>query len=70
MVQTSHCPRGPFCAFAHVESKYIAGMIFFFRYLIDYSYFPLEKIAKSCWTQSEQVKNGPFERGCGLAAIM
>jgi len=22
MVQTGYCPRGPFCAFAHVESKW------------------------------------------------
>ena len=22
MVQHGYCPRGPFCAFAHVESKY------------------------------------------------
>ena len=23
MVQTGYCPRGPFCAFAHVERKYM-----------------------------------------------
>ena len=23
MVQTGYCPRGPFCAFAHVEREYI-----------------------------------------------
>ena len=40
-----------------------ARMIFV-SYLTDFSYFPLEKIVESCWKQLEQVKNGPFERGC------
>jgi hypothetical protein len=26
--------------------------------------FLWREIAESCWTQSEQVKNRPFERGC------
>jgi len=26
--------------------------------------FLWREIAESCWTQSEQVKNGPSERGC------
>ena len=41
------------------------GMIFF-TYLTDFNYFPLKKIFESCRTWSEQVKNGPFGRGCRL----
>ena len=33
-------------------------------YLTDFSYFSGREIPESCWTQSEQVKNGPFESGC------
>ena len=27
MVQTGYCPRGPFCAFAHVERKYRVALV-------------------------------------------
>jgi hypothetical protein len=36
------------------------GMILF-SYLTDFNYFPLSFFF---WTQSEQVKNDRFERGC------
>ena len=42
------------------------GMILF-SYLTDFNYFPLIFFfLESCWTQSEQVKNDRFERGCDV----
>jgi len=36
---------------------------FFFNYLTDFSYFPLEKNSECFRIQAEQVKNDLFERG-------
>ena len=34
-----------------------------FSYLTDLAIILWREIAESCWTQSEQVTHGPFERG-------
>ena len=56
----------------HRESKIFRDE-FFFSYLTDFSYFPLERNCRKLlntvrtgqkWTQSEQITNGPFERWC------
>ena len=38
--------------------------LIFVSYLTDFIYFAQREIVESFWTQSEQVKNRPFERGC------
>jgi hypothetical protein len=43
---------------------YIYRGVIFFSYLTDFRFFLWREIAEICWTQSEQVKNGPFGRGC------
>ena len=40
------------------------GCLFFQLFKIDFSYFSYEKKFKSCKPWSEQVKYGPFYRGC------
>ena len=42
---------------------HLSGIIVF-SYLTDFSYSCVNKKSKSCRIWSEQVKNGPFEKGC------
>ena len=44
-------------------ASYLAGMIFF-RYLTDFSYFPLERNYRKLLVTVRTCQNGPFERGC------
>jgi len=45
MMQTSYCPRGPFCAFAHVERKSIR----YFTYALNMSSCMVMMVGSECY---------------------